>query len=877
MKTNKNIPPKLAHRFLCWFVRDDLAEEVQGDLDEQFNSMLENKSRFKAKLNYWFQVINYLRPFAISKADSPQLIQYAMFRNYFKVGWRNLTRKPSFALINIFGLSIGIVSVLLIVFHVKEELSYDKNFTKAERIFRVTNENLGANTHHWAATPPQIGPEMQQSLPDVELSARFQRPYPYQLLSYVQAGDNLRQFEERGGFYADSEVIEMFDIHFIQGNPQTALTELNAIVLTKDIVKKYFGDENPLGKTLTDKTRGLPLKVTGVVERFPFQTHLSFDYLISMPSIENYQELDASFYRKWAGFYTYILLKDNLTLASINPKMTDFMVDCYKPTGESRAESIAARKLNLQPITDIHLRSKLEKEMSSNSDITYVSIFSIVALFILLLAAVNFINISTTQSFSRIKEAGLRKVVGASKLQLIQQSLLESFLITIVATGLALILFRLAIPFYENISSRSLYFEELMTFSNLSFVLLLLVSISLLAGIFPALIVSKAHPISSVKNKIGSHLSVNRFRNSLIVLQFVISIFMIVSTVIIYGQLDLFHNKELGFDKDQVVAVTLYPEMRNHHQVITNNLLKNPAFESLSISSHIPGQRIGIESFRRLQDSNDAVNEKSARLMWSDDKFLSTLQIPLKEGRNFVNTEQNEYILNEAAVKDLGLIDPIGSRIGVGGNKGEVVGVVNDFNFASLHSPVEPLIIQYTSQPGNFLLIRIKANQIPETLLSIEENIGLVSKGSVFSYEFIDEKLNTLYAAENRMSSVFKAFTVLSILISCLGLYSLSAYTAKIRTKEIGIRKVLGASSTLISGLMLIDFLKLVLIAFIVASPLVYFVMQKWLQNFSYHIDIQWRVFALTFILIISITILTISYQSIRAALTNPVDSLRSE
>ena len=850
---------------------------MQGDLDEQFNSTLENRSLFKAKLNYWYQVLNYLRPFAISKSANSQLMQYAMFRNYFKVVWRNITGKPSFALINIFGLSIGIVSVLLIVFHVKEELSFDISFTKSERIFRVTNENFGANAHHWAATPPQIGPEMQQNLPGVELCARFQRPYPYQLLSYVQPGDKLLQFEERGGFYADPEVTEMFDLHFIQGNPQTALTELNAIVLTEDMVEKYFGDENPLGKTIVDKNRGLPLKVTGVIEQFPFQTHLNFDYLISMSSIENYQELDASFYRRWAGFYTYVLLKDDLALASTNSKMTDFMVDFYKPTGESRAESIAARKINLQPITDIHLRSKLEKEMSANSDITYVYIFSTVAFFILLLAAVNFINISTTQSFSRIKEAGLRKVVGASKLQLVQQFLMESFLITILATGLALVLFRLVIPYYENLSSRKLHFEELLTFSNLGFVLLLLVSISLLAGIFPALIVSKTHLISSVKNKLVSHLSVNKFRSSLIVLQFVISIFMIVSTVIIYGQLDLFHNKELGFDKDQLVAITLYPEIRNHHQVITNNLLNNPAIESLSISSRIPGQRIGTESYRRLQDSNDAVNEKSARLMWSDDKFLSTLRIPLKEGRDFVNTEQKEYILNEAAVKDLGLTNPIGNRIGVGGNTGEVVGVVNDFNFASLHSPVEPLVIQYSSEPGGFLLVRIKANQIPEALQSIEESIGLVSKGSVFSYEFIDEKLNALYAAENRMSSVFKAFTALSILISCLGLYSLSAYTAKIRTKEIGIRKVLGASATLISGLMLKDFLKLVLIAFIVASPLVYFVMQKWLQNFNYHIDIQWWVFALTFILIISITILTISYQSIRAAIANPVDSLRSE
>lgn len=800
-----------------------------------------------------------------------------MYRNYFKVGWRNLAGKPSYAFINIIGLAIGIASVLLIAFHVKEELSYDRNFTKSERIFRITNENLGENPRHWAATPPLLGPEMQQSLPEVELSARFQRPYPYQLLSSNPLGDSPQKFEERGGFYADEEVIEMFDLHFIQGNPQTALAEKNSIVLTVEIVEKYFGDENPLGKTIFDNSRELPLKVTGVIERFPFQTHINFDYLISMPTIENYDELSVPHYRRWAWFYTYVLLKDKMALASITPKLADFMATYFEPTGETKAESIAARNLHLQPISDIHLRSKLEKEMSANSDITYVYIFSTVAFFILLLAAVNFINISTTQSFGRIKEAGLRKVVGASRLQLVQQFLLESFIITILATGLALILFRLAIPYYENITSRYFHFEEFLTFFNVGIVVLLLVSISVLSGIFPAIVVSKTHPISSVKNKTGSHLSVNTFRNSLIVFQFVISIFMIVSTAIIYGQLNLFHNKELGFDRDQVVAVTLYPEIQKHHEVLTNNLLKNPAIENLSIASRIPGQRIGTESYRRLSDAIEEANESSARLMYSDDKFLSTLKIPLKEGTDFNKSEQREYILNEAAVKDLGLSNPVGSIIGVGGNTGEVVGVVNDFNFASLHSPVEPLVIQYSSQPGNYLLVKIKAHQLPETLGFIKDNINLASTGSVFSYEFIDEKLNTLYEAESRMSVVFKAFTLLTIIISCLGLYSLSAYTAKIRTKEIGIRKVLGASATLISGLMLKDFLKLVLIAFIIASPLVYVAMQRWLQDFSYHIEIQWWVFALAFLLIILITILTISYQSIRAARANPVDSLRSE
>ena len=741
----------------------------------------------------------------------------------------------------------------------------------------MTNENIGENARHWAATAPQLGEEMQQSLAGVEHRARFQRPYPYQLLSYVPSGGSPRQFEERGGFYADPESIEMFDMQFVQGNPKIALSQKNAIVLTEGIVEKYFGDENPIGKTIQDKTRGLNLTVTGIMKDFTHQTHLQFDYLVSMSSIENYHELSHPHYRGWAGFYTYVMLKDHSALASIESKMTDFMVKFYEPTGETRAESIASRKLNLQPITDIHLRSKLEKEMSANSDITYVYIFSTVAFLILLLAAVNFINISTTQAIERIKEAGLRKVVGASRFQLIQQFLMESFIVTILATGLALILLRLTIPLYENLTSRHFNMLDYLTLPNLSFVLFLLISISLLAGIFPAIIASKSHPISAIKNRVGSSLTVNKFRNSLIVFQFVISIFMIVSTTIIYGQLDLFHNKDLGFDKEQVVAVTLYPDIRKHHQVLTNNLIKNPAIENLSISSRIPGQRIGTESYKTLPNSNEGVTESSTRLMYADENFLTALSIPLKEGKGFMKSDQKEFLLNEAAIKNLGLTDPIGKRICVGGNEGEVVGIVNDFNFASLHSPIEPLIIQYSSQPGNYLLVRIYPNRFKETLTFIKDNINSVSEGSVFNYEFVDDRLNTLYESESRISAVFRVFTILSILISCLGLYSLSAYTAKLRTKEIGVRKVLGASASLISGLMLKDFVKLVMIAFVVASPLVYFTMQQWLQNFNYHIEIQWWVFAFAFIVILAITILTISYQSIKAAVANPVDSLRSE
>jgi putative ABC transport system permease protein len=877
LETKRNIPPKFAKRFLNWFLRDDLAEEVEGDLEEKFIAKLEKSTLFRAKLNYWYQVLNYLRPFAISKSSPTQIMQYAMFRNYFKVGWRNISRKPSNAFINIAGLSIGIAIVLLLVFHVKEELSYDQGFWNSRRIFRVTNENLGDNSRHWAATSPQMGPEMQQSLPEVAYCARFQRPYPYQLLSYTSAGNDTKQFEEKEGYFADAEVIEMFDIPFIHGNPRMALTEMNTIVLTEETAQKYFGEENPLGKTLVDNAKSLPLKVTGVIKNFPFQTHLKFDYLISMPTIKYYQDQESLENRGWAGFYTYVLLKDDHSLASVNSKLTDFMVAFYSPTGESREESIAARKLHLQPITDIHLRSKLEKEMTANSDITYVYIFSTIAALILLLATVNFTNINIAQSFDRMKEVGLRKVVGASKRQIVQQSLTESFVIIIIATGLALILLRLAIPYYENVISRSLHFQDFRTLSNVGYMFILLISVCLVAGMVPAMVLAKAQPVYSLKKKIAKGFSFSKFRNSLVIFQFVISVFMIVGTIVINGQMDLFHNRNLGFDKEQVLAVTMYPEMQKNSEAFTNKLSENPAIENYSMASRIPGQRLGTETFRLLSNSDEDISESSARLMWADEKYLSTLKIHLKQGKNFSNPKQQEFILNEVAVKEFDLKDPIGSRMAMGGNKGEIVGIVEDFNFASLHSAIEPLVIQYSPYPSNYLFVKVQPNKLPNVLAYAKESISEIFPGCTFSYSFVDEDLDRLYETESKMFTVFKAFTVLSILISCLGLYSISTYTTKRRTKEIGIRKVHGASAATITELLLKDFMKLVVLAVVVASPITYVIMQEWLQDFTYHVVIHWWDFAIAFGLILMITILTISFQSVRAALAKPVNSLRTE
>jgi putative ABC transport system permease protein len=795
------------------------------------------------------------------------------------IAWRHLLKHKSFSFINISGLAVGIACALLIVFHVKEELSYDKGFSKADRIFRITNQEKGTDTRHWAATAPPMGGLLQQYCPEIEKVVRLHRPYPYQLFSYTGEQGTIKRFEEKGGFFADPDIVTLFDLQFTHGSPVTALSETDAIVLTEELAKKYFGSNNPLGKVLQDDVRKLPLKVTGVVKAFPFASHLHFDYLLSMSTVIKYIGQDNMENRGWSGFYTYVLLKNERSKKAVEAKMPSFLVSFYKEEGMTPAEILSTTKYHLQPITDIHLHSKLEKEMYPNSDITYVYIFSIAALFILSIAAVNFVNISTALAFNRMKEIGLRKVVGAGRSQLIRQFLGESFLITLLATVLAFVLLQPAIPFYNNIASKSFHFNEVLSWPNLGLVLLLVAVLGLLAGLYPAWFVSRFNAIHALKGKKDTGSSVHFVRKGLIVFQFVVSVFMIFSTIIIYRQLNMFHQKDLGFDREQVIAVTMYGDMWEKFGSLRQEVRKNPAITDFSIISVLPGERFGMQPFLPLGVPEGDV--PGCRIMWSDENLLRTLNIRLVAGRNFFNQfpdiRQKEFILNEAAVKALHLKDPVGRRVSLNRDTGEVVGVIKDFNFASLHSPIEPLVIQYNPYNTNYLLIKVQPGQIPSTLHFLESKFKSLMPASVFTYTFIDEKLNQLYASENRLSQLFKAFAALAIFISCLGLFGLSAYSARLRIKEVGIHKVLGASITRVTILLSKDFIALVLIATLIAWPLAWYTMHQWLEGFAYRIDINIWVFVLSGILALLVALVTVSYQAVKTALLNPVENLRSE
>ncbi|WP_440135122.1 ABC transporter permease [Chitinophaga sancti] len=798
-----------------------------------------------------------------------------MLTSYFRIAWRNLRKNTLFSVINILGLAVGLMCAMLIIFHVKEELRYDKGYTKADRLFRLNLHGQGEDTRQWAATAPTIGLQMARELPEVAAVTRFYRPYPNQVLSYAT-----NRFEEKQGFFADANVSNTFDLHFVKGDANTALTATDAIVITEEMAHKYFGQQDPLGKVIMDDVAQLPLKVTGVVSKPAFPTHLQFDYLLSMNTLQHYVDQNTLERRTWNAFYTYLVLNSRASLASINDKLPNFMVRYYTAGGETAGEVLAGRKLSLIPVTDIHLHSNMEKELSPNSSITYVYVFSIAALFILLIAAVNFINISTAQAFNRMKEIGLRKVIGASRPQLMRQFLGESFIITLIAAVLALLMFVLVLPVYNNLSGKQLRIDQLLSFTNLGILILLVVVIGLLASAYPAWFVSSFKPVPALKGKRDVASPVYTVRKGLIIFQFAISVFMIFSALVMYRQLQLFHHKHLGFDKEQQIAVTMYGNMWEHFGSLMHDLQQNSGIANFTTTSTLPGERFSINNMVPLNAASP-VQEFSVRAMWANETLLATLNIPLLAGRNFQsqfpNIQHHEFILNEAAVKNLGMKEPLGQSFILDTDTGTVVGIIKDFNFASLHAPIEPLVIQYKPFRTNYLVVKARPGKAEQTLQFLESKIRALSPNAVFTYTFLDDKLNRLYFSEDRMMQLFRVFSFFAIFVSCLGLFGVSAYASQLRIKEVGIRKVLGASAYNVTMLLSGNFMKLVLIATLLSWPLAWWTMNRWLDSFAYRVHIDVSIFLLSGVLALLVALLTVGGQAMKAAFMNPVKSLKME
>lgn len=808
-----------------------------------------------------------------------------MLINYFKIAIRNLLRYKLNSILNIFGLALSLSSSFLILLFIREELQYDRHFLNADRIFRLTNENLGDDARHWAVVSPLHALEIQDAIPEIETAGRLFIIYPT-VMKHDSGENNIIQFEEKHGFYADSSITEIFDIQLLQGDYETALCEPNTVLLSVSTARRYFGDRDPVGMSLHDENRNIDLKVTGVFPDLPATCHMNFDFLVSMATLYQVSEVsgfaDWMQSRGWAHFYTYLLVNENADIKEVNAKIPDFTASFYRDWG-SREEVLASTRLHLQPLTDIHLHSHYEQEMQPNGHIAYILLFGAVALFILIIAAVNFINIAMAQAFRRMRETGVRKVLGADRRQLLIQYQLEYLITVLIALILAVIILELLMPVYSGLVGRSFPFAHLLRGQNFPLALLLIFSLSLLSGMYPALFIAGFKPINTLKGTRDPRSSVAVIRRGLVMFQFIISIFMIFCTLVTWQQMHFFQSRNLGFNQEMLMAVELYGPLRREIAVnpmpIKNTLINHSAIVDATVISTLPGDRFSVEDLRPEGTPEDE-DLPSMRYLRVDQDFLKTFDIQLLEGRNFTegDPDKRAFLINKKAQDVLQRENLVGSyATNFRGTRAEIVGVIQNFNFASLHQDIEPLVVELRPEWGNYLILRIHKGRIKETIGFVRETMAGFAPDQLFRFQFLDEKLDLLYHAELRMNRIFQVFAVLAIFISCLGLFGLSAYFAELRTKEIGIRKVLGSSISDVLILLTKDFTRWILAANLVAWPLAWWTMSRWLENFAYHIRIQWWFFLLAGAIALVTSLITVGSQAFRAGIRNPIQALRYE
>ena len=861
-------PPKSATQFLRWYCRSELLDEVEGDLYELFQRRVEEKGLWKAKVLYSLNVLTFLHPDYIQRRRYYPTNHMAMLKNYFTIAWRNLLKQKAYSTLNIIGLCLGITCVLLIAMHLNNELSYESSFPKHERIYRVSYQE-------WAKSAPPMAQYLEEFYPEIQQTARFYYIYP-KILRYEEF-----QSEEAHGYMADSTVFSMFDFKLIQGDPQQTFVAPHSIVITESMAKKFFGDENPVGKALDND--GTEFHITGVMEDLPDNTHLKINFLVSMATF--YKEIPENWTSShgWMATYTYALFNDQTDVEKARARLPELLVDYYEGWGTPE-EILANQGWMFMPLDDIHLHSKLVQEMGPNSDITYIYIFAAIGIFILLVASINFINIFTTQSLKRMKEVGIRRAIGAKKNQLLWQFLGEAFMVTLIASVLAVFLFKLALPFYNQLAGKQIVASQAFSVDNLLIIVSIILTVSLLSGLYPAFFVSGFSPLKALAGAKKPRSSTGILRKSLLVFQFVVAVFMLVSTLVVYQQMRYFHDKKLGFDKDQIVAISLFGDLKQkfveNGEALKTELIQSLDIASIGMASNLPGDGLSVESV--VPDGVPEDQEvPSVRVLRVDENYLSTLQIELKEGRNFSQqfNDSASFIINETAAKLLNIDNPVGSYVTnqTRDLHGPIVGVIKDYHFSSLHNPMEPLVLEYNPYWNNFLLVKLQGGNIPEALSGLEANIQKMVPNYLFNYQFLDDRINLLYQDEAKMSTLFKFFALFAIMIACLGLFGLSAHASEVRTKEVAIRKAIGATISQVVQLLSKEFIVLVVIGNLIAWPLAWWAMNQWLDNFTYHIPIHWGVFAVASTLSVLVALLTVSYHAIKTALANPVDSLRNE
>jgi putative ABC transport system permease protein len=805
-----------------------------------------------------------------------------MLRNYIKIALRNLIRNKLYSLINVLGLAIGMASCLMIFLWVKDELSYDRFHQNAGRIYRVERKVDFRDMHGQAPiTSGPYGPAMIRDYPEIDNFVRLDR-------DELSVKDHRNIFRKQSLIFADNSIFEVFDFRLEEGDPKTALIQPKSIALTRENALKYLGTEEAIGKSLTLDWNGTltDFQVTGILEEVPHNSFVHFDMLASLSTYS--EERLGIWFNNF--LYTFVLVKEGVSVEDLQNKfpalMTKYMAADFIAVVGTTADINDVFRLKLYPLLDIHLQPSEQFEIEPQGSLTSVYIFSAIALLILIIACINFMNLSTARANKRAREVGIRKTVGAVKRQLWGQFIGESVLLAIIALVLAVILIRLFTPVFNAISNKSLSVTQLFHFGNWLILIGITLTTGLLAGLYPAFYLTAFHPARVLKGSVLSGTGKSTFRRGMAVIQFVISITLIIGTLIIFRQMEFIQNRSLGFDKENVVIIPAESNnIRQYIEAFRNTLMQDARIKSVAVSSSIPGSAMFSDTVFKRDDSEDIF---SIIYTATDYEFVDTYGLNVIQGRNFskeFSTDiQGAVILNQTAAKEIGYTpeEAIGKKLYRYRSATEfvektIVGVVEDFHFKSLHRVIEPFLLMLAPNDFDTISVRVMPGDVRGTIDFIGKKWAETYPGEQFGFSFLDSRINLLYESDRKIRNIFLIFSVLSIFVACLGLFGLAAFTAEERTKEIGVRKVLGASTGNILILLSKEFAKWVLAANIIAWPVGYFMMNRWLQNFAFKINIGLWPFILSAILALMIALFTVSYQSIKASLTNPVDCLRYE
>ena len=860
IKKSKN-PPLISRWLLKRFLSPYSKIPLLGDLEEEFYAIRSETGLKSASRWYRWQVLKSL-PSSIS-----HIVYWrtGMFKNHLKIALRSVGRNKAYSFINISGLAIGMACCILMLLWIQDELSFDRFHRNADRLGRVVAEVGHSGQRPWAVTEAPLSQALKEEYPEIVQAARMQLGRRFR----VRYGE--KQFNERNNIFAEPAFFEMFTFPFLKGNPITALSGKRSVVITEKMAQKYFGAEDPLGKTLNFNDQ-IDFQVTGILQNIPKNSHLQFDFVLPFNWLEDLgQDI-----HNWGNFnfFSYVLLDKNTSVEKASQKISGYL-RTIQPEYDTQ--------LFIQPLGRIHLHSDFEYDVLAvnNSDHKYIFIFASIALFVLFIACINFINLTTARSRKRAKEVAMRKVVGADRKNIIKQFYGESLVFSLVAFGFALALVFLFLPFFNNLSGKRLYLDVTGNFLIPVGLMGIAFFTGLLSGSYPSLYLSSFQPGKILKRTFTADPKSSAFRKFLVVVQFSLSIILIIGTTVVDNQIDYIQNRKLGFEKENLIYMPLVGGIRQQYETVKNEWLKNTNIMSVTASSNLP-------SFGRNWATGDldweGKNPQEEILMQGVDvdyDFFETFRMQMIAGRgfsrDFVADENSGVILNETATNVTGFPSPVGKRFSIGDWQGTIVGVVQDYNFKSLHNKIEPLILVMTNRQLNFMFVRIKSQNLPDTLKFLRSQWEHYNPQFSFEYGFVDTLLGNLYANEEKVRSLLNYFTFLAIFISCLGLFGLAFYLTEQRTKEIGVRKVLGASVPKIVTMLSKEFLKWVLIANMIAWPVAYYFMDKWLQNFAYRTDIKIWTFLLSGALAFIIALLTVSYQTIKAANANPVDSLRYE